>query len=45
MDNAEVSYEQGHGVVTYDPEVISPEAMIERLAEMAGYRATVMADN
>lgn len=41
VDNAEVSYEEGRGVVTYDPEVISPQAMIDRLAEMAGYQASV----
>ena len=41
VERAEVSYEQGQGVVIYDPKVISPEEMIERLAEMAGYQASV----
>lgn len=41
VEDAEVSYQEGRGVVRYDPKIISPEAMIERLAEMAGYQASV----
>lgn len=42
VEDAKVSYEQGQGVVTYDPEITSPEAMIEQLTKMAGYRASVV---
>lgn len=45
VEHAEVSYQQGQGVVTYDPEIISPEAMVDRLARMAGYRATVVEED
>lgn len=38
---AEFSYERSEGVVTYDPERTSSDAIIAELTRMTGYTATV----
>jgi len=39
--DAEFSYERSEGIVTYDPERTSVEAIIAELTRMTGYAATV----
>lgn len=36
------SYEEGSGVVTYDPEATDPETFLEVLAERTGFRGRVV---
>jgi copper chaperone CopZ len=44
VEAADVSYETGQGVVTYNPELTSPEAFIPELERMTGYQAEVVAE-
>ena len=39
---AEFSYEEGSGVVTYDPDVTSPDVFIEELVDKTGFLAAVL---
>ena len=41
VENAEFSYEERTGIVTYDPKVTSPEEFLTRLDEMTGFKGTV----
>lgn len=40
---ARFSYEEGAGVVTFDPEVTTPDAFIRELQEKTGFIASVAA--
>jgi hypothetical protein len=40
---ADVSYETGKAVVTYDPQLTTPEAFIAELERMTGFAAQVEA--
>ncbi len=42
VEDADVSYEAGKAVVTYDPAVTSPEEFIPELERMTGYGAEVV---
>ena len=42
VEDADVSYESGKAVVTYDPAVTSPEEFIPELERMTGYGAEVV---
>lgn len=42
VEKAEVSHAESRAVVTYDPVRVTPEQMIEALAERLGYSATVV---
>ncbi|MCI0694846.1 heavy-metal-associated domain-containing protein, partial [candidate division KSB1 bacterium] len=44
VHRASVEYEAGKGVVEYDPALVQPEALIERVDE-TGYRATLTREN
>lgn len=39
---SEFSYEEGSGVVTYDPEATDPETFLAELAEKTGFRGRVI---
>ena len=41
VEDADVSYEAGKAVVTYDPTVTSPDEFIPTLEEMTGYQAEI----
>ena len=41
VEDADVSYEAGKAVVTYDPTVTSPDEFIPKLEEMTGYEAEI----
>ncbi len=41
VEDADVSYEAGKAVVTYDPTVTSPDEFIPKLEEMTGYQAEI----
>lgn len=41
--DAYFSYEEGSGVVTYDPALTSPETFLPRLTDATGYGARVVA--
>lgn len=41
VENADVDYEAGWGVVEYDPAAVTPEAMIDELERMTGFVAAV----
>ncbi len=41
VEDADVSYEAGKAVITYDPTVTSPEEFIPKLEEMTGYQAEI----
>ena len=45
VEDADVSYEYGKAVVTYDPAVTSPEEFIPELERMTGYGAEVVGDD
>lgn len=42
--SAEVTLEDSVGVVRYDPQRVTPEAIVAHLARMTGYRAAVLPD-
>ncbi len=42
VEDADVSYESGKAVVTYDPAVTSPEDFIPELERMTGFGAEVV---
>ncbi len=42
VEDADVSYEAGKALVTYDPAVTSPEVFIPELERMTGYGAEVV---
>ena len=37
VESAEFSYEEGSGMVTYDPEVTSPDEFLSELERMTGF--------
>lgn len=39
---SEFSYEEGSGVVTYDPEATDPETFLAELADKTGFRGRVV---
>lgn len=39
---SEFSYEEGSGVVTYDPEATDPETFLAALSEKTGFRGRVI---
>ena len=41
VEDADVSYEAGKAVITYDPTVTSPDEFISKLEEMTGYEAEI----
>ena len=41
VEDADVSYEAGKAVITYDPTVTSPDEFITNLEEMTGYKAEI----
>ncbi len=41
VEDADVSYEAGKAVITYDPTVTSPDEFIPKLKEMTGYEAEI----
>ena len=42
VDDADVSFEAGRAVVTYDPELTAPAQFIAELERMTGFEAEVM---
>lgn len=44
VEAAMVSYEEGRGMIVYDPAITSPDAFIPELEEMTGYEATLVDD-
>ena len=42
VTDAQFSYEEGSGVVTYDPDETDPEAFIAELADKTGFIAHVV---
>ncbi len=44
VEAAMVSYEEGRGMIVYDPTITSPDAFIPELEEMTGYDATLVDD-
>ncbi len=45
VDDAEVSYEKGRAIVTFDPRVTNPETFIAELARLTDFTAEVGAGN
>ncbi len=41
VEDADVSYEAGKAVITYDPTITSPDEFIPKLEEMTGYLAEI----
>ncbi len=41
VEDADVSYEAGKAVITYDPTITSPDEFIPKLEEMTGYQAEI----
>lgn len=44
VEDADVSYETGTAVVTFDPALTTPEAFIAELTRLTGFTAEVTAD-
>ncbi len=42
VEDADVSYEAGRAVITYDPTTTSPEVFIPELERMTGYAAEII---
>jgi len=42
IEDADVSYETGQALVTYDAERTSPEEFIPKLEQMTGYQAQIV---
>lgn len=42
VENADVSYEAGSAIVTFDPDVTSPGEFIGELARLTGFTAEVV---
>jgi len=41
VEDADVSYEAGKAMITYDPTITSPEVFIPELEKMTGYEAEI----